>query len=368
MKILCLESYYGGSHKAFLDNWIAHTTHDWTLLTLPAYKWKWRMRHSAVTFAKQVNALTNNNQQWDILFTTDMLNLAEFKGLVNSAVNNLPSIIYFHENQLTYPVRFEKERDLHFGLTNFTSALSADKVWFNTEYHRESFLSALPKVFNKMPDYQPFEQIEIIKNKSSIYPQGINKILENQKKENTIPHLLWVARWEHDKNPEMFFEAIDILLKDGLDFKVSVIGEQFTEVPEVFKIYEKILSDKIINWGYLKSKEDYHKCLASADIVISTADHEFFGVSTIEAISAGVYPLLPNRLAYPEILNLKHHPENKKYFYDGTVKDLSLKLTDLCKKITAEDALETLPERFIEKYYWQNLSKLLDKALADVKS
>ena len=54
VRILALEPYYGGSHKAFLDGWSAASRHEFTLLTLPAYKWKWRMRHSAVTFSDDV--------------------------------------------------------------------------------------------------------------------------------------------------------------------------------------------------------------------------------------------------------------------------------------------------------------------------
>lgn len=36
---------------------------------------------------------------------------------------------------------------------------------------------------------------------------------------------------EHDKNPEAFFEALFHLLEEQLYFEVSVIGEQFSEIP-----------------------------------------------------------------------------------------------------------------------------------------
>ena len=51
LRILALEPYYGGSHQAFLDGWAAHSCHDFTLVTLPAFHWKWRMRHAAITMA-----------------------------------------------------------------------------------------------------------------------------------------------------------------------------------------------------------------------------------------------------------------------------------------------------------------------------
>ena len=35
MKVLALEPYYGGSHKAFLDGWQKHSRHEFTVLGLP---------------------------------------------------------------------------------------------------------------------------------------------------------------------------------------------------------------------------------------------------------------------------------------------------------------------------------------------
>ncbi len=86
LKILALEPYYGGSHKAFLDGWTAFSRHKWTLLTLPPRKWKWRMRHSAVTLANQTAEKVGAGERWDVLFCSDMLNLAEYKGLTHSSV------------------------------------------------------------------------------------------------------------------------------------------------------------------------------------------------------------------------------------------------------------------------------------------
>jgi len=78
MKILALEPYYGGSHKAFLDGWTKSSRHEWDLFTLPANKWKWRMRASAIEFAYEVNRRLGQGQTWDVIFCSDMLNLAEF--------------------------------------------------------------------------------------------------------------------------------------------------------------------------------------------------------------------------------------------------------------------------------------------------
>ncbi len=154
MNVLALEPYYGGSHRAFLDGWVRHSRHRWTVLTLPARKWKWRMRHAAVTLADRAREHRSDGEAWDVLVTSDMLPLAEFLGLVDRTVRDLPSVVYFHENQLTYPVRRDDPRDLHFAMANMTTALAAGQVWFNSAYHRDSFLDALAGLLAQMPDYQ----------------------------------------------------------------------------------------------------------------------------------------------------------------------------------------------------------------------
>ncbi len=366
MRILALEGYYGGSHRAFLDGWSGASEHEWTVLSLPAYKWKWRMRHGAITFSDQLRQRTE--QDWDLVFCSDMLNLAEFRGLASVTIRDLPTIAYFHENQLTYPVRFESERDYQFAVTNMTTALSADSVWFNSEFHRDSFLGALSEFLQRMPDYQPLDAVERIASKSQVRYPGICDIARSSERKAGPLRILWAARWEHDKKPEDFFESLKILKENNVDFRISVIGEQFREVPQVFESAHKDFADHIDHWGYQQSRSRYEDVLGQADVIVSTADHEFFGIGVLEAVSAGAWPLLPKRLSYPELFELEQKPENEKFFYNGTVKDLGAKLTELAES----DRLANLKEeqlraaKTIERFKWKNLAPVLDEAVEAV--
>jgi len=368
MNILALEPYYGGSHRAFIDGLSKASRHTWTLLTLPAHKWKWRMRHSAITFASKATELTEKRRSWDILFCSDMLNLAEFVALVPAGIAGLPKVIYFHENQLTYPVRAEDERDYQLAMTNLTSTLAADTVWFNSQFHSDSFLDALAKFLKSMPDHQPLEAIEKIRVKSSVYPPGIADFPVRQAREPGPLRILWAARWEHDKNPEDFFEALSMLKKKKMPFRLSVIGQSFRDQPEVFEQAYRLFQEHIDLWGYQKNRDDYERALLIADVIVSTANHEFFGIGILEAVAAGAYPLVPNRLSYPEILGLGRLEGTGQFFYDGTARDLADNLSRLAARVE-KDALwppTISPATLTGHLKWQNLAQRYDKAFEQI--
>lgn len=370
MRVLAIEPYYAGSHKAFLDGWSAGSEHEWTVLELAAYKWKWRMRHSAITFAEQVRERAAGGEKWHLIFCSDMLNLAEFLGLAPRAIRDLPTIAYFHENQLTYPKRNEKERDYQFVMTNLTTAVAADSVWFNSSFHRDSFLKALRDFLQRMPDYQPMDAVGKIARKAPVYPPGIADLSPSTDRKPGPVRILWAARWEHDKRPEDFFEALKILKSKGIRFRISVIGQQFREVPEVFESGRKLFAEQIDHWGYQRSRGEYEKTLAEADLIVSTAEHEFFGISVVEAIAAGAYPVLPKRLAYPEVLGLSEDEDREEFFYDGGVKNLADRLALLAGRVEKADlqAGQQRAAQLIERFKWRNLAPILDKAVEEVVS
>ena len=363
LRVLALEPFYGGSHRAFLDGWANHSAHAWTILGLPDHAWKWRMRHSAWTFAQQVARRAAQGESWDVLFASDMLPLAELRGLAPPSAARLPAIVYFHENQLTYPVREEHERDLHFALTNLITAGSADAVWFNSQFHHDDFLNAAETFLRRMPDHQPLEVMTAIRNKAAVQWPGIDSSGAPTEHRDGPLHIVWAARWEHDKNPEDFFAALNQLIAAGVDFQVSVLGQSFREVPPVFAEYASKLSGRIVHWGYQDTRGAYQSALQSADVFVSTAQHEFFGLAAVEAMAAGCFPLLPRRLAYPELVTDSDGVVHDQFLYDGTVDGLAARLQELARKKRQRTLPLATAAELAARCHWPARAPKLDKAL-----
>merc|ERR1719219_795285 len=85
------------------------------------------------------------------------------------------------------------------------------------------------------------------------------------------------------------------------------------------------LADKIVVFGFLPDKDNYYQLLQSADVVVSSARHEFYGVSVLEGSWCGCYPLLPNNLVYPEFF-----PPECLY---NTEQQLYKRLTKMCSDL-----------------------------------
>ncbi len=268
----------------------------------------------------------------DIMVASGFLNVAEFWGLAGGLGRNdsgnrrrLPTILMLHENQLTYPTRTNDERDNHFAVTNIVSGLAAEEIWFNSAFHRDEFFEAVPIFLRQMPDARPKGVAEALSARSRVMHLGVRSPLPDHAEfdaaglagaTNKRLRIGWNHRWEFDKGPETFFEALDALQERTVDFEVAVFGEKFRVEPDIFLAARKRLERRIVHWGFVEKVDEYGRLLASCDVVVSTAVHEFFGLSVVEAARCGCALLLPRRLSYPELFTEDGAEEGTGTFYD----------------------------------------------------
>lgn len=358
IRVLAFEGFYAASHRAFLDGLAAHSRHQWTLLTLPGSKWRQRMLRGAVKLAGKTAELDG---QHDVIFATDMLDLADLAAQLPAALGELPRALYFHENQLTYPLRPGVKRDPQLCLINVSSALAAGLVVFNSEFHRRDFLGAVPGLLESLPDsgLDPVKTAARIEKRSAVAHPGIDVEGIAAPERSGPLRVLWNHRWEYDKCPEAFFAALSQLARRGADFRVIVCGEQFHTWPEAFERGRSELGGRVEHFGYAASQAEYRALLGRADVGVSTAVQESFGISVLEACAAGCMPLLPERLSYPELIPDRLRDECIYADADDLVARLAALAHDPEKARARRDEWQAVAERFA----WPRQAALMDSLL-----
>ncbi|MBX2824638.1 MAG: DUF3524 domain-containing protein [Gammaproteobacteria bacterium] len=297
-----MSAYDAASHKHWRETLVRGLPEfDWTVLTLPARHFYWRMRSNALTFASRFPS--ELKQEYDLVIATSMVDIGALRGLVPS-LGTVPLLLYFHENQFVYPLEKPSSNIVNAQLTSIINVQCADRILFNSVYNRSSFFAGAQALLQRMPDGVEKIDLTHCREQAQILPVPINPVTIARKQNgNHRPdrpvELVWNHRWEYDKQPEVFFGALTRLKATGVDFFVHVMGQSFRQVPECFPLAREELEANIRTWGYVP-REQYEAVLLQADFVISTALHDFQGLSLLEAIAAGCLPVVPDRVAYPE--------------------------------------------------------------------
>jgi glycosyltransferase involved in cell wall biosynthesis len=355
--ILLLEPYYGGSHKAFLTGLRKQLDCCSTVLSLPARKWKMRMQLAAPWFAEQIPELVRQGTHFNGILTSPFLDVAVLRTLLARQGINLPLAMYFHENQFSYPGQVHDPGIFQFISINFTSALSADRLAFNSRYNLETFLDGIRRYLRKATDMDLRHLEGEIQEKSIVLYPGIDfqqidalHTVETvqtgtSEEQQKGPVFIWNHRWEHDKDPETFFHAL-FELAEKYPFQLIVLGQHFRDQPEIFTQAKNILKDRLLHFGYAESCEEYTRLLSQGDYIVSTALHEFFGIAVLEGVRAGCCPVVPDRLSYKELF-----PKQYKYA-EGKLTEHLKKVISCPVSFRATDA-----KQLTEKYNWSVIGR-----------
>lgn len=326
---------------------------------MPGENFRWRMLGAALYLADTIEHL----DAYDGVIVTDLFNFADFKALTGKKCP--PVLVYFHENQLTYPQPAGDPSVRMLAMINISTALAADRVAFNSQFHRNAFLGAVPEFLSRAKDCRPTGVAERIRDKSCFLYPGIDimPVMQTDLADHSTPPLIiWNHRWGFDKNPGMFFQVLEEVHRQGLDFRLALLGENFGMIPDGFARAKEIFKDRMVTFGYVSSRTDYLRHLREGDIVISTAIQENFGMAVIEAMALSCLPLLPNRLVYPEILPEQFHEQ---CLYKNR-HDLREKLSHILSDFHAFNETRKTIAREMRPFLWENLIDAYDGMLEEL--
>ncbi len=312
--VLLVEPTYGpqGSHAAWADGIVAHSRHRISLVTHPERFWRWRMRGGAVTLAAQIEEVVAARGRPDVVLVSDMVDVAALLGLARTALAGVPVALYLHENQLVHVASRDGATDELYATINWTSMAAADAVWCNSQFHLDALRVALPPFLAGAPDLPHTAMLDDVLARTTVVPLGVESAaLVAAPRASSFdagrpPLVLWNQRWDHDKDPTALFRVLKALARDGVAFELALAGVNARVDPQEFDDVRAALGDRVVHVGALE-RPAYVELLERADVHVSTARHEHFGIASVEAMAAGAVPLLPNRLSYPELVPRRFH-------------------------------------------------------------
>ena len=306
LDVVVIEPWYRGSHRSWADGWESASSHRVTLLALEGERWRRALLTTPFDVAERLSGFDG---PIDCLVASTPVDLAGTLGLARRRVGDIPVVLYAHETQVSYPPGPDGGSAPLAAAADWRAMVAADLILVASEYHRGRIVEQLPAFVRELHGDGALtsRRIEETLAKIEVLPVGVAPLAAPSARRSGPARILWNHRWAHDKAPDRFVHALARLAGERLPFEVCLLGQVERSGRQAYRRAIRMLGARVIYSGH-QGRTAYADILAEADIVVSTADHEFFGVAVVEAMTAGCRPVLPDRLSYPELLppGLRH--------------------------------------------------------------
>lgn len=372
MRILLISAYEASSHKAWAKTLMSGMSqHDWEYVSLPARHFAWRIRGNAMSFAFDPQFKSVIERSYDVVIATSMTDVVGLKAFCPN-LQNIPWLLYFHENQFAYPASDKQQGLIEMQMVTMYSALAADVCVFNSQFNKDTFFGGARALLKKLPDYVSPDWLHGTESNAQVLPVPLEMSTSievfmpeegvNTKASKRIK-LVWSARWEFDKGPDRLLAILEELERRDVDYEIAILGEQFRSVPKEFDQIQAKFSHRITQFGFAPSRADYLAFLASSDMVLSTALHEFQGLAVLEAVALGCVPVLPNRQVYPKLFG--ESLSAKSYLYQSDLKNIENE-AKYAVNLIQRHATENTEAPSVRAFYAENLLDQYDTLLSSL--
>lgn len=352
-----------GSHRAWAEGFVRSSEHDVRLVSLPGERWRWRLRGGAVELVEPIESCLEDGWEPDVLLVSGLVDVAVLLGLTRPRLGNCAVAVYQHESQMLYPTPTGTV-DIDAVMHNINSWLVADVVLFNSEFHRHEVEAALGEFAPTLSSPSLAALLGGLSNRFEVLSVGVDlgwveAVSRRPTSPRSRPQILWPHRWDADKRPDVFLRALQRLAGTGLEFSLVLAGDLGGAVGVRDEIVAH-LGESVVAVGPFET-EQYRTHLLTSDLVVSCADHEFFGIAVVEALAGGCFGVLPDRLSYPEIVG----GVGSVMLYDpgrfGSALEDAIRA-----RVWASYRPAAMTTELVDRFSWQRLGPRYDDRLRDL--
>ena len=311
LDILALEPFYGGVRRQMLQTLMRLSRHRWTLLKLPARRIERRLAASARWFAELLGRTEIENVH--LLFTSEMLDLTDLQRIVPRLARR-PSVVYFHDNQTP---SLEQGSTGPLDMVNMSSAMAATEVWFNSQFHQDSFLEKAGALVNRIPEIAGKNPVSELRSKSMVIPPPVDfgrvfAALGSGPQVDRDPRTLFVDLRGVDVN--LLLMILQRLENRGETFNLITVGSRKglpASLPHM-SIHER-------------DETSQYRALREASIFVGLRYGSMSDELIVPALSAGCWPVVPDVGPYAEFIPPMMHLT---CLHDGTVETIVSQILD----------------------------------------
>ena len=309
MNIWILDPFHAGSHASWslgLAKALRERGHVVTLHTLPARHWKWRMHGAAATWA---DAMARAHPP-HVVITTDMCDAASYRSVPirSSSRDHVPENRWFPWSPSDPDPQLG--RDNTYSYINVSSALASDRIWFNSEHHRQAFIDAATSWMKAMPKPHVPSLHDAMQTKSKVQYLGLD--FQDWKPATDSPDdlshveepiVLWNHRWSWDKGTDEWMDLVQHIIKQDIPARFVVLGEASSRQPDGWNSLREAMGSRCLHWGFVENREEYIQWLWKAHIAPVQRGKVFW---LIWLTMCRVIPWVPEEHAYPETMPPGH--------------------------------------------------------------
>ena len=310
-RLLLLSAYDAPSHAHWRHQLTTQLPEfDWTELYLPPRYFNWRIRSNAMQWASTEHNYLS--REYDLVLATSMVDLASLRGLIPKLAK-IPNVLYFHENQFAYPTGQQRSDNIEPQIVPLYAVLCADTIIFNSVFNRDTCLEGARKLAKRLPEGLPEVLFTKLEN-ARVLPVPLSTTEDIHQNQSALPadspmEIVWNHRWEHDKGTDLLAAIVEQTKYERLRFRFHIVGQQFRDRPKEFDAIDRHLNQISAffemhrgEFGYIDDSHRYQALLKKCHVVLSTAKHDFQGLSVQEACLAGCQAAVPDRVVYPEYM------------------------------------------------------------------